>query len=374
MPLLHPTQLRVDLGAVRANIALLRAHTGPAVRLMAVVKANAYGHGAVPVARAALAAGAAWLGVATLPEALELRDAGIDAPVLVMGYTPAALVREAILREVRVTVYDAAVARAMSDAAVALQRACLTHIKIDTGMGRLGVLPNQARAFIEAVSALPGMRVEGLFTHFSCSDSDPDWTREQLRRFLDVTRGIRALRHACNSGGVLGFPEAHLDMVRPGVTIYGMSPYAPSDPPPGVAALIGRLRPALSWRTEVASVKTLPDGAPVGYSARYRCEGQRTIAVLPVGYGDGLRRTPHNWGDVLLHGRRAPIRGTVCMDQCMVDVTDIPGVRIGDEAILLGAQGDERISAEDAAARSGTINYEITTALLARAARVYSDL
>jgi Alr-MurF fusion protein len=368
---IHPTQLRIDLGAIQSNIGLLRAHVGPEVKLMAVVKANAYGHGAVPVARAALAAGAAWLGVATLPEALELREAGIRAPVLAMGYTPPTLAREAIAHDVRVTLYDTGVARAMSDTAVALQRPCLTHIKIDTGMGRLGVLPDQARAFIEDTTALPGIQVEGLFTHFSCSDSDPDWTREQLRRFHAATDGVPALRHACNTGGVLGFPEAHLDMVRPGISLYGMSPYAPAEPPVHVAALIGKLCPALSWRTEVASVKCLPDGAPVGYNARYRCVGERTIAVLPVGYGDGLRRTPHNWGEVLVRGRRAPILGTVCMDQCMIDVTDIPGVRIGDEAVLLGEQGGVRISADDAAARSGTINYEITTALLARAARVY---
>jgi alanine racemase len=365
---MHPTQLHIDLDAIRHNVRLIRSHVGARVRVMAVVKANAYGHGAAQAARAAVQAGASWIAVATLPEALALRDSGISTPILATGYTPVALAREAIAHDIRVTLYDHGVAEGFARAAVTLQRPCFAHIKIDSGMGRLGIMPDQARAFAAALRGMPGMTVEGMFTHFSCSESDPDRTRQQLALFQQATDGEAVLRHACNSGGVFGHPEAHLDMVRPGLAIYGMSPYAPAEAP---LEIVRQLRPALRWRSEIVSVKTLPDGAPVGYGARYRCVGERVIAVVPVGYGDGLRRTPHNVGELLVHGQRASICGTVCMDQCMIDVTHIPNVHIGDEVVLIGAQGFECISAEAAADRLGTINYEITTALLARSQRIY---
>jgi len=242
-------------------------------------------------------------------------------------------------------------------------------MKIDTGMGRLGVFAPDAPAFLAQLRTLPGLRVEGAFTHFAASESDAAATRAQIRLFREATHGADdLLRHACNSAAVFAHPEAHFDLVRPGLSLYGLSPFDAGDEPPAVRGL----RPALRWRTEIASVKTLPDGAPVGYNGRYRCVGERRIAVIPVGYGDGMRRTPHNAGEVLVHGRRAPIRGSVCMDQCMIDVTDVPGVRIGDEVVLLGEQQGARITAEEIAARTGTVNYEVVTALAARPEREYS--
>ena len=337
---------------------------------MAVVKANAYGHGAVAAARAAIEGGATWCATATLPEAVALRQAGITAPLLALGYTPAALVPDALAHDLRVTLYDIDVACAAAATAVAGGRTLRVHVKIDTGMGRLGVFPQDARAFIAQLRAMPGLQVEGAFTHFATSESDAENTHAQIRRFDDATRDIDGLlRHACNSAGVFAHSEAHFDIVRPGLAIYGLSPFEPGDEPPAARAL----QPALRWRTEIASVKELPDGAPVGYNGRYRCVGPRRIAVIPVGYGDGMRRTPHNAMEVLVHGRRAPIRGSVCMDQCMVDVTDVPDVRIGDEVVLLGEQENARITAEDVAARTGTVNYEVVTALAARPEREYID-
>ncbi len=367
---MHPTRYQVDLGALRANFAVIRSEIGPRPLIMAVVKANAYGHGAVRIALAALAAGAAWCGVATLPEAVALRDAGITAPVLVMGYTPPRYAGEAIARAIRLCVYDEAIARAYADAARKQNSVCHVHIKIDTGMGRLGVMPADTPAFIDTLRTADGLAVEAAFTHFSCSDSDADYTRAQLAAFERATRHAGLLRHACNSGGVFGFPEAHFDMVRPGVALYGMSPYAPAE---ALNPAVKRLRPILGVRTEIASVKTLPDGASVGYNRRYRCAGERQIAVIPIGYGDGFRRTPKNYGSVLVRGQRAPILGTVCMDQCMLDVTHIPGVAIGDDVVVLGEQGGERITADEVAANMGTINYEVTTALLGRPERDYID-
>lgn len=365
----HPTRIVVDLSAVQHNLRLLKQHAGPRVSVMAVVKANAYGHGAVEVAKAAVQAGVLWLGVSSVAEGVELRENGVTARILVMGYTPASLAREAMRHHLSVTIYDPDVATAFSRAAVECQQPACAHIKIDTGMGRLGLLPDAAAVGIDAIASLDGIQVEGIFTHFSCADSDPDYTREQLRRFRQVIAGRDALwLHACNSAGMMGYPEAHFNLVRPGISLYGLSPYGPAEPR---SPLVRQLRPALSFKTRIASVKALPDGAPVGYGARYHCEGPRRVAVIPVGYGDGFRRTPHNFGEVLLHGRRAPILGSVCMDQCMIDVTHIASVQIEDEVVLIGEQGGARITADEIAARLGTVNYEVVTALTARPHRTY---
>lgn len=365
----HPTRLIVNLSAVQHNLGLIKQHVGPRVAVMAVVKANAYGHGAVEVAKAALEAGGAWCGVSSVAEGIQLRESGVSAPILVMGYTPASLAREALRHHLSVTLYDPGVAAAFSRAAVEFQRPARAHIKIDTGMGRLGLLPHEAAVGIEAISALDGIQVEGVFTHFSCADSDPDYTREQLQRFKQVIAGQDApWLHASNSAGALDYPEAHLNLVRLGIALYGLSPYAPAEPR---SSLVRQLRPALSFKTRIASLKTLPDGAAVGYGARYHCEGPRCVAVIPVGYGDGFRRTPHNFGEVLVRGQRAPILGGVCMDQCMIDVTHIAGAQIEDEVVLIGEQGGARITADEIAARLGTVNYEVVTALTARPHRTY---
>lgn len=370
----RPTWLEVDLEATGHNTRLIRQVIGPGVALMAVLKADGYGHGAVKVARTALNNGAAYCGVASLNEAAALRAANIDAPILILGYTPAWHAREALLRDVTVTLYDLDVARAFSRAAIDLRRPARAHIKIDTGMGRLGVLPKDAVAFINAVAELPGIEIEGLFTHFSCADTDLEFTRLQLSRFLEIVHNPQSKIqnpkwiHAANSAATLALPEARLNMVRVGLALYGLSPFGEEQT--ALPDVVEQLRPALAWKTTISQVKTLPDGAPVSYGATYRCQGERRIAVIPVGYADGFRRAPQHFGEVLVRGRRAPIVGRVCMDQTMIDVTDIPGARIGDEVALIGRQGDERITAEDVAARLGTITYEVVSAILPRVPRV----
>jgi alanine racemase len=368
----YPTRLLIDLSAIRHNVRVLRVCAGADVALMAVVKANAYGHGTVPAARAALQAGAAWCGVSCVPEGIALREAGMTAPVLVMGYTPASLAREAIQFDLRVNLFDVNVARGFSQAAVELQKPCRAHIKIDTGMGRLGPLPRHAGHVIETITQLPGIEVEGLFTHLRSAESDPDFSREQIRLFRNVAQGrVVKWLHACNSAGTMMYPEGRFNMVRPGLALYGMSPFAPQPPLAPAHDVVAQLKPALKWVTRIAYIKMLPDEHGVGYNARYRCEGERRIAVIPVGYGDGYRRTPHNYGEVLVRGRRVPIRGSVCMDQTMIDVTDIPEAQFDDEVVLLGAQDNDRITADEIAQRIGTVNYEVTTELTSRPIREY---
>jgi alanine racemase len=395
----RPTWLEVDLDAIAHNVRQIKQLVGDQVTLMAVLKADGYGHGAVKVARTALNNGAGYCGVASLNEATALRAANIDEPILVLGYTPAWHAREALMRDVTVTLYDLDIARALSRAALELRRTAKVHIKVDSGMGRLGLLPDQAAAFIRTVAQLPGIQIEGVFTHFSCADSDPAYTHVQLERFLGVIQEIGDLRleirdsspaiessivnhqssmsnlqspirffHAANSAATLTMPEARLNMVRVGLATYGLSPFAPEPLPPVAQAL--NLRPALAWKTTLAQVKLLPVGHPVSYGATYHCPTERLIAVIPVGYADGFRRGPANFGKVLVRGQRAPIVGRVCMDQTMIDVTDIPGARIGDEVVLIGHQGTQAITAEDVAARIGTINYEVVSAILPRVPRV----
>lgn len=370
----RPNWLEIDPAAIASNVGVLQ-RAAPSAQVMAVVKANGYGHGAVAVARAALGAGATCCGVAALNEAIELRNAGITAPILVLGYTPAWLAAEAIAHEIHLTLYDADMARACAEVARALGRRLHVHLKLDTGMGRLGALPNDAVAFIQAIAGLPSIKVEGVFTHFSCADSDEAFTRQQWRVFVDVLaagrvteRWANAVLHAANSAAILSFPDSHFHLVRAGIALYGLNPFD-AQSAQGMR-WGGQLAPALAWKALVAQVKTLPNGAPVSYGATYRCEGERRIAVVPVGYADGYRRAPRNAGEMLAHGLRAPIRGRVCMDQTMIDVTDIPDAKAGDEVVMIGGQGDQRITAEDVAARLGTVNYEVTSAILPRVPRM----
>lgn len=368
----RPTWLEIDLDAIAHNVRAVKALVGDDVALMAVLKADGYGHGAAKVARTALNNGASWCGVASLNEATTLRAAGIDAPILILGFTPPWHAREALLRDVALTVYDLDVARAYARAAQELRRTARLHVEVDTGMARLGVLPDAAPDFIRAVAALPSVRVEGVFTHFSCADCDPDYTQLQLARFHHVLNALGDARHdvpyihAANSAGALAYPEARFNLVRIGLAMYGLNPFFPAALRPASLAL----RPALTWKTTIAQVKRLPAGAPVSYGKRFVCERETTLAVIPVGYADGFRRGPHTFGEVLVRGRRAPIIGAVCMDQAMIDVSHIPGVRLGDEVVLIGQQGDQRITPEDVAARLGTISYEVISAILARVPRV----
>ena len=376
----RPTWLEIDHGAIAHNVRRLVELAGGR-QLLISLKADAYGHGAVQVAQTALLNGASWLGVATLSEGIALRQAGIRAPVLVLGYTPAWQARDVLRHGLTPTVYSIEVARALSRAALALDKPARVHIKVDTGMGRLGIFPEETIGFVQALAALPGIIIEGIFTHLSVADGGSDWeqayTTEQLRKFGEVLSALRAqdieipLVHGVNSAGLLdaavGFlardhPLGGHTLVRAGIAVYGLHPS------PGVR-LPPDFRPALNWKTQVAQVKTLPPDSYVSYGATYKTNAAQAIAVIPVGYADGFRRGPYNWGEVLVRGRRAPIVGRVTMDQTMIDVTGVPGVRQGDEVVLIGQQGNDAVTAEEVAERLGTINYEVVSAILARVPR-----
>lgn len=365
------TRIDVDLDAIAFNIRVLKQHVGPAVDLFAVVKANAYGHGAVPVARTALRHGADRLAVARADEGIALREAGITEPVLVMSYTPVDDVEAAVAHDLTLAVTEAEVARAAAGRASALGRQARVHVKVDTGMGRFGLLPEEALAFVDYVTTLPGLVVEGLFSHFAVADlDDKTYTRQQFRVFRDVLAALNAaghripVRHIANSAATLDLPDMHLDAVRTGIAMYGLHPsdeVAPALP----------LRPALTLRSHVARVRTLPAGASISYGRTYLTPRAMPVALIPVGYGDGYHRLNSNRGAVLINGQRAPIVGRVCMDQFVVDISHVGPVALDDEVVLIGSQGDARISAEEVARWAETINYEVTTSLLPRAARRY---
>nr|BBH94579.1 alanine racemase [Thermogemmatispora argillosa] len=369
----RPTWLEIDLSAIANNTRLIKELVGPRVQVLASLKADAYGHGALKVARTVLLNGASMLGVATVSEAAPLRAAGITAPILVFGYVPHWQMREAVRLGLTITLYSIEAAQALSRAAQALQRTVKVHLKVDTGMGRLGIRAEEIEAIValaREVKRLPGLELEGIFTHFAMADArDQSYTRKQLARFQRVlqaleTEGLRPpLAHAANSAATLTVPEAHFEMVRPGIALYGLDPSPEVRLPPG-------FRPALSFKTQVAQVKLIPEGECIGYGCTYVTTRPTRIAVLPVGYADGFRRAPRTWGSVLIHGKEAPIVGRVCMDQCMIDVTDIPGVRVGDEVVLIGRQGEAQLTAEQVAERLGTINYEVVSEILARVPRV----
>ncbi len=368
----RPTRAEVDLDCIAHNVRLARRAVGPRTAVLAVVKADGYGHGAGPVARAALSAGAARLGVATVEEGAALRQEGIAAPVLVLGWVPPWQVEAALDHHLILTLLSPDDARIVSDAAMRRGRRARVHLKVDTGMGRLGfpAADPQTLERILAVSRLPGLEAEGLYTHFADSDGDREFTLEQLGRFLAVARRLEgtgvtfAVRHAANSGAIWHVPEAHLDLVRLGISLYGYHPGG--SPLPGLD-----LRPALSWKTAVSQVKTVPAGATVSYGRTYVTSGPETLATLPVGYADGYSRALSNRGEVLIGGRRARVAGRVCMDQTVVTVPPDVSVRPGDEAVLIGRQGADAITADDLARLLGTISYEVLCAIGKRVPRVY---
>jgi len=369
----RPTWLEINLAAIGTNTRAIAQHVGEQVAVMATLKADAYGHGALKVAHTVLHNGASWLGMATVSEAIPLRQAGITAPILIYGYLPPWQAREAVRYDLRATVYAMDTIRALSRAATASNIMVKVHVKIDTGMGRLGLRaedPQEIIAFIREIRQVPGISIEGLYTHFATADEPGNpYTQRQLIRFQTIIAALKAVDlcpsiiHAANSAATLVLPEAHFSLVRPGIALYGLDP-AVEVPLPAA------FRPALSFKTKVAQVKNIPAGEGISYGTTYITTAPERIAVLPVGYADGFRRGPANWGEVLIRGKRAPIRGRVCMDQTMVSVEHIPDACAGDEVVLIGEQGSERITAEMIAQQLGTSNYEVVAALLARVPRI----
>jgi alanine racemase len=365
----HSTWVEVDLGVVEKNIRSFVGLTD--AQVMAVVKANGYGHGALPVAQAALRGGATWCGVARLSEALELRAGGLDCPILLLGLTTPPEMEHAVQSHIHMTVWSVEqiehAARAAKQAGIPAR----LHLKVDTGMSRLGVQTDAALELAKCISDNDTVRFEGLFTHLARADeNDPETTDRQVRRFRTVLQDLQnaglkpALIHAANSAATIKRPEQHYDLVRVGIALYGLHP-SPETPLPD------RVQPALSWKTQLSQVKLLPAGRGVSYGHVYTTVKEERIGTLPVGYADGFRRTSGN--EVLVRGVRVSVVGRVCMDQCMVQLDDVPDAAVGDEVVLIGRQADERITAEDVAKRWGTINYEVVCGIGARVPRIYSE-
>lgn len=370
---LRPAWAEVDLSAVAHNFREIRRITKPETKIMAVVKANAYGHGALEISKTVLAEGADRLAVAILNEARELRGAGITAPILILGYTPPEQLAGTVELDICQTVYTWEAAKTLSEAASGLHKTARLHIKVDTGMNRIGFATDDAGVDIIArISELPNLEAEGIWTHFAVADvADKEFTRTQFARFYALVeklerKGINIpLKHVCNSAGLIDLPEYHLDMVRTGIALYGLYPSGEVD------KNRLHLRPALSLKARVAHVQPVRAGSTVSYGRTFTVQNDTVIATVPIGYADGYTRSYSNKSEVLIHGRRAPVAGRVCMDQFMVDAGHIDGVAGGDEIVLIGRQGDEEITADELARLLGTINYEITCMIGARVPRIY---
>lgn len=374
IPGYRDTWIEVDLQAIAANVISFRKHLSPQTEIMAVVKADGYGHGAVPVAKKALASGAAYLGVAFLGEACHLRQAGIEAPILVLGYTSPAYMEQAVKHGIDLTVFHLSALDALEEAAKRLGIKASIHIKVDTGMGRIGLKESDDELWQMFKRAAGSSHLEwkGIFTHYATADEeDHSLVDKQMERFSDLVDQLRRnnlappLIHASNSAGAAVFPNNSFSMIRLGISLYGLHPSQ------HVKTRGIPLQEAFSLKTRVSHVKTLAAGETVSYGATYKTKKPEIIATLPIGYADGYPRSLSNRGEVLVHGRRARIVGRVCMDQMMINVTDIPQTSIGDEVVVIGKQGDEWISVDEAAGWLNTINYEVTCMFSKRIPRLY---
>ena len=368
-----PTRTIVDLGALIHNLQRLRARLAPSCRVIGIVKANAYGHGAVAVSRALAQAGVTLLGVATLAEGIQLREAGINAGVIVMGPLVQGEMPDLVAHRLTPVVYSEDFAldlvRVLRDETVPYP----VHVEVETGMGRLGVDQDRLLNLLQASAFKGPLRLEGLMSHFADADSnDPSYTQSQLAQFTELLERIRRagvtvpLAHVANTAGIFRFPASHLDAVRPGIGLYGYhhATNQEADVP---------LRPVLSLLTQIVQVRTIRPGETISYNRTFRASRATRIGVLPIGYADGYNRLLSNKGMVLIGGKRAPVVGRVCMDMTMVDVTDVPEARVGADAVLIGEQGAERISAVDLARWQGTIPYEVLCGIGPRIRRLYIE-
>ena len=363
----YSTWAEINLNAIADNVRLIKDKTG--VLVMAVVKANAYGHGLIHAAKAALRGGATWLGVARIEEAVSLREAGLKCPILVVGYVPGELAELAINQDISMTIWSFEQLNTISSATKGVERLAKIHLKVDTGMSRLGVQHNEVQPLAEQVDNDTRVFFEGLFTHFARADEQdlsPTAHQEQVfRTTLDslAAKGIRPkLVHAANSAAALCRPGAYFNMVRPGIAIYGLHPS-------NACQLPTDFRPALAWKSALSQVKTLPAGRGVSYGHEYVTKNEERIGTVPVGYADGFRRIPGN--QILIGGIKVPVVGRVCMDQILVQLDRVPSAKEGDEVVIIGTQEQNEITAEQLADQWGTINYEVVCGIGARVPRIF---
>lgn len=367
---LRPVWAEINLDNYLHNIAEIK-RLYPGKKVMAVVKADGYGHGAIQCAKAALAAGADRLAIAIVDEGIELRNAGFTCPIQVLGGTAEAQMEQVIDYDLIQTVFDPAIAFQFSRIAVKKGKRVTLHLKVDTGMGRVGVRPEEAGDVAAAIFTLPNVELEGLMTHLATADEkDKSYTMEQAARYRLALeniekRGIKIkIKHIANSATIIDLPDLSFDMVRPGIMSYGLWPSGDVDQ-------TFDIRPVLSWKARVIFVKDVPEETGISYGKTFVTAKPSRIATLPLGYADGLSRALSNKGEVLIKGQRVPIVGRVCMDQCMIDVSNVKDVQVNDEVVFIGRQGDEFISAEEMAAQIGTINYEVTCNISKRVPRYY---
>lgn len=366
----RPTYAEVDLGAITGNIRAIRDRVGPYVKIMPAVKADGYGHGAVQVSRACLRGSADALCVSSVEEGIELREAGIDAPILILGCCVPAAAEDIVRHDLTSTLCDWHFADALVESARRQYKSVSVHIEIDTGMGRVGAQPVDAVDFVLKAADMPGLHLAGVYTHFPSSDEeDNSFTLQQIDTFKRILKSLedRGLRipiaHASNSGGILAFPQADFDAVRPGIMIYGHYP----------SQEVVRSIPiceALTLKTRIVFLKESEAGATVSYGRTFVLKRRSKIATLPIGYADGFSRMLSNQGEACVRGVRVPVIGRICMDQCMIDVTEVPGVDLDDEVILYGG-GCDYLSVSTIAEKIGTIPYELLCAISKRVPRVY---
>ena len=357
--MLRPTRMEVDLKALEENYRNFREYVGPSCQVMGVVKAEGYGMGMLPVVKALSRVGCQRFAVATPDEAVSLRESGVPDPLLVLGPSPKEAAGVYVAKNIAAAVVEPSFAEHLSREAVEQGKPARIHVKVDTGMGRVGMLLRELPQFLDLLEKLRGIELEGLFTHFATADErNRSYTEEQFRRYNQAWELFRSrqrripLRHVCNTAGTLNFRHMHLDAVRAGIGLYGMRPSSFCEEP-------FPLRPVFRVVTAISQLRHLPPSSGVGYGLRYMTRGEDRIAVLPLGYHDGYSRGFSGKAQVLIRGERAPIVGSVCMDQIMADVSHIPNVQAGDEAVLIGSQGKECITPEEMATHLGTINYEI---------------
>jgi alanine racemase len=367
----HTTYASIDLTALGHNLSQIREYLGNNCGVMAVVKANAYGHGALDISRALIQSNISRLAVASVQEGMALREAGITADILVLVDLFDKHIKDLLAYRLTPVITEQRLLPALAKAAGSADQSFPIHIKVDTGMGRLGFSPSEIAALFDALPAWKSLRVEGFMTHLADSDGDdPGHTEQQLQNFRNLLehvahRGVKIpIVHAANSAAIVRFPQSHFSLVRPGIMLYGYLPKDVASP---------ELKPVLSLRTRVMQLRTIKPGDSVSYNRTFVAKRTSTIAVLPIGYADGYNRRLSNKGFVLLDGKRAPVVGLVCMDMTMVDVTDIPSVQVGDSVTLIGRQGQDAIWADDIAGWTGTIPYEILCAIGPRIPRVYQN-
>lgn len=361
----------IDLDAIYQNIAGIKAFVGDKTKVLAVVKADAYGHGSIPVSKTALKAGASMLGVATVSEGIEIQEGGVKAPILVLGPPVYEDCKQAIEREIRICAFTLGHMQFLSHIAKKLGKKAILHIKIDTGMGRIGVAHEEEfREILEWIQREPLLELEGIFTHFSDADNVDKsytlWQNEQFERYIAIAHemGFTPIVHASNSPATLDLPQLRYDYVRAGIAIYGCYPARET-------SRQVRLTPALSFKSFVIHLKQIQKGQSISYGRTFVAPEDMVVATVPVGYGDGYKRILSNRADVLICGKRARVLGNVCMDQMIVDVTHIPEVAHGSEVVMIGKQGGEEITADELAELAQTINYEILLSISKRVPRVY---